>query len=133
MAGRIPRQSLAALAAAVVLALAAVGADQPLTPQQRAAMDRISADSLRGHLSFLASDLLEGRNTPSRGLDIAAEYIAAQFRRAGLKPVGDEGYFQTAHFVDQSLEGAELNVGNLRIGKNELGILSTGKADLSEV
>src|SRR6266550_7954719 len=96
MAGRIPRQSLAALAAAVVLALAAVGADQPLTPQQRAAMDRISADSLRGHLSFIASDLLEGRGTPSRGLDIAAEYIAAQFRRAGLEPIGDDGYFQTA-------------------------------------
>ncbi len=56
----------------------------------------ISADSLRGHLSFLASDLLEGRGTPSRGLDLAAEYIAAQFRRAGLDPAGDDGYFQTA-------------------------------------
>ena len=58
-------------------------------------MDRISADSLRGNLSFLSSDLLEGRATPSRGLDIAAEYIAAQFRRAGLEALGDNGYFQT--------------------------------------
>jgi hypothetical protein len=58
--------------------------------------DRISADSLRGHLSFLASDLLEGRATPSRGQDLAAEYIAAQFRRAGLEPAGDDGYFQTS-------------------------------------
>jgi hypothetical protein len=56
----------------------------------------ISAASMRGHLSFLASDLLEGRATPSRGLDIAAEYIAAQFRAAGLEPIGDDGYFQTA-------------------------------------
>ena len=62
----------------------------------RAALERISADSMRGHLSFLSSDLLEGRKTPSRGLDIAAEYIAAQFRRAGLEPAGDDGYFQTA-------------------------------------
>jgi hypothetical protein len=62
------------------------------------AIDSISADSLRGHLSFIASDLLEGRATPSRGLDIAAEYIAAQFRRAGLEPVGDDGYFQTARW-----------------------------------
>lgn len=60
---------------------------------------RISANSLRGHLSFLASDLLEGRGTPSRGADIAAEYIAAQFRRAGLQPVGDDGYFQTANWL----------------------------------
>jgi Peptidase family M28 len=101
MAGRISRQSLAAIAAAVLLGLLATGADQPLQPDQRAVMDHISADSLRGNLSFLASDLLEGRATPSRGLDLAAEYIAAQFRRAGLEPAGPEasgndGYFQTA-------------------------------------
>ncbi len=70
----------------------------PLSPGRVAALDRISADSLRGHLSFLASDLLEGRDTPSRGLDLAAEYIAAQFRRAGLEAVGDDGYFQTANW-----------------------------------
>jgi len=56
----------------------------------------ISAQSLRGHLSFLASDLLEGRATPSRGQDLAAEYIAAQFRRAGLEPAGNDGYFQVS-------------------------------------
>ena len=67
-----------------------------LSSLEAAALDRISADSLKGHLSFLASDLLEGRDTPSRGLDLAAEYIAAQFRRAGLEPTGDDGYFQTA-------------------------------------
>src|SRR5215831_5370 len=70
-----------------------------VAPKVKAALNRISADSLRGHLSFIASDLLEGRNTPSRGLDIAAEYIAAQFRRAGLEPAGDDGYFQTADWL----------------------------------
>jgi hypothetical protein len=34
-----------------------------LSPQMRSAMDHISAQSLRGHLSFIASDLLEGRAT----------------------------------------------------------------------
>src|SRR4051794_12403479 len=69
-----------------------------ITPDVRTSLDQISADSLRGHLSFIASDLLEGRNSPSRGLDIAAEYIAAQFRRAGLEPAGDDGYFQVANW-----------------------------------
>lgn len=70
------------------------------TPEEQAAIDRISAQSMRGNLSFLASDLLEGRGTPSRGLDIAAEYIAAQFRRAGLEPAGPKGsYFQIAEYV----------------------------------
>lgn len=67
-----------------------------ITPNTQNLLDKISANSMRGHLSFLASDLLEGRGTPSRGLDLAAEYIAAQFRRAGLEPAGDDGYFQTA-------------------------------------
>ncbi|MBZ5600959.1 MAG: M20/M25/M40 family metallo-hydrolase [Acidobacteriia bacterium] len=72
----------------------------------------ISADSLRGNLSFLSSDLLEGRATPSRGLDIAAEYIAGQLRRAGLEPIGDDGYFQTATMLvrEQNPQGFQMTV-----------------------
>jgi Peptidase family M28 len=83
-----------------------------LSADQAAAIDRITSDSLRGHLSFLASDLLEGRDTPSRGLDLAAEYIAAQFRRAGLEAIGDDGYFQTAHWklVEPDADGFSLEV-----------------------
>ena len=66
------------------------------TAQQIA--DRLTANDLKADVSFLASDALEGRGTPSRGLDIAAEFVAAQFRRAGLDPAGDDGYFQTAAF-----------------------------------
>ncbi len=64
----------------------------------RAALEGISAARLRAHVSFLASDLLEGRDTPSRGLAIAAEYIAAEFRGAGLEPGVEGSYFQTAHW-----------------------------------
>ena len=76
-------------------------------------LDTISASSLRGNLSFIASDLLEGRDSPSRGLDIAAEYIAAQFRRAGLEPVGGDGYFQTAHWrvAEQNPRAFRLQLG----------------------
>ncbi len=103
----MPRfRPLPVLCAALVLC----AAQDALPPQARAALDSISADSLRGHVSFLASDLLEGRATPSRGLDVAAEYIAAQFRRTGLEPAGDDGYFQTADFVlcTPNLDGFEL-------------------------
>jgi hypothetical protein len=125
-----------ALAFALAISLGAYTA--AITPDRKATLDRVSAQSLQGHVSFLASDLLEGRDTPSRGLDIAAEYIAAQFRRAGLKPVGDDGYFQTAHFVtsQQPLDGAEFTIHagetSLRIGKDELRILSAGKADFPD-
>src|SRR3954470_16543652 len=67
------------------------------TPQQIAG--GVTANDLKADVSFLASDALQGRGTPSPGLDIAAEFIAAQFRRAGLEPAGDDEYFQTAPFV----------------------------------
>ena len=90
------RHSATALASVLGLALLSTAAlaQAPLD----AVSSRISPDSLRGHLSYLSSDLLEGRGTPSRGLDLASEYIAAQFRRAGLEPAGDDGYFQTANW-----------------------------------
>jgi hypothetical protein len=92
-----------------------------ISPDMRAALDRISADSLRGHLSFIASDALEGRNTPSRGLDIAAEYIAAQFRRAGLEPAGDDGYFQNANWLvaERNMDDFELKI---RDGKETISV-----------
>jgi hypothetical protein len=112
----------------------AVSGDPPpagttLTADQTAALDRITADSLRGHLSFIASDLLEGRDTPSRGLDLAAEYIAAQFRRAGLEAVGDDGYFQTANWkllaADADSFAFELKIGDgapIHVGKDRVSL-----------
>jgi hypothetical protein len=82
-----------------LLALLLHAANSDLTPPMQSIFDAISADSLRGHLSFIASDALEGRETPSRGLDVAAEYIAAQFRRAGLAPAAGDSYFQSAKLL----------------------------------
>jgi hypothetical protein len=83
-----------------------------LAPADDDPLSHITAESLRGHLSFIASDALEGRATPSRGLDLAAEYIAAQFRRSGLEPAGDDGYFQTAtvNVREQNPDGFEMTV-----------------------
>ena len=83
--------------AALGIVISAATAQSPTLFDQ--IRERLTANGLRADVSFLASDALEGRGTPSRGLDIAGEYIAAQFRRAGLEPAGDDGYFQTAPFV----------------------------------
>ena len=61
-----------------------------------AAADRVSPKALHAYVGFLADDALEGRGTGSWGGRVAAEFIAAQFRRMGLAPAGDSGtYFQT--------------------------------------
>jgi len=85
-----------------VLAAACALAAAQQTPYVARIASRLTANSLKADVAFLSSDALEGRATPSRGLDIAAEYIAAQFRRAGLEPAGDDGYFQTATTGDDS-------------------------------
>lgn len=51
---------------------------------------------LRAHVRFLSHDLLEGRDSPSPGLTLAAEYIAGEFEKAGIAPGLAEGYFQTS-------------------------------------
>jgi hypothetical protein len=47
---------------------------------------RITTAEIDGHLRFLSSDLLEGRAPATRGGRIAAEYVAAQLRGAGVEP-----------------------------------------------
>lgn len=66
----------------------------------------ITASDLKGDVSFLASDALQGRYTPSIGLEVAAEFIASQFRAAGLDPGGDQDYFQTASMIDRHMPKA---------------------------
>lgn len=55
-----------------------------------------TATSLAADVSFLASEELDGRQTGTRDLDVAAEYIATQFAKAGLRPAADGSYFQQA-------------------------------------
>ncbi len=77
-----------------------------------AAMQGIDAERIRAHVRFLADDLLEGRGTGTRGGDIAARYIAAQFALDGLKPAGDDGgYLQRVDFTGvQTLESTTASI-----------------------
>jgi len=57
--------------------------------------DQISTDFLYNHLAVLSADSMEGRETATKGLKKAADYLADQYRAIGLQPVGDDGsYFQ---------------------------------------
>lgn len=47
------------------------------------------------HVKILAADNMEGRDTGSEGYQRAARYVVEQFERAGLKPAGENGYYQT--------------------------------------
>ena len=57
------------------------------------------AERIRADVSFLSDDLLEGRDTGSRGHEIAAQFVASRFAALGLRPAGENStYFQRITF-----------------------------------
>lgn len=80
----------------LALGIAACTDDVPAAQQRQMGADPVA---LQAHLEFLASDELEGRDTGSRGHEIAAQYVATEFKRLGLEPGGDENtYYQRIQF-----------------------------------
>ena len=70
---------------------------------------RITAADVARRVGIIADDSMMGRDTPSRGLELTAKYVADQFRRFGLKPGGDNGtWFQRYPITRRRLEPAQL-------------------------
>ena len=72
----------------------------------------ITAADLRSHLTVLASDEYEGRETGEPGNDKAANYIAEHFRNIGLapNPTLKNGYYQPVQFTFESWKEAAISV-----------------------
>jgi hypothetical protein len=65
----------------------------------------VSADRFRDHMTVLADDRMQGRETGTEGYRLAAEYVAGQFAEIGLVPLGDGGsYFQHVPFLSTRLD-----------------------------
>ena len=85
---------------AIRLAAQAPAANAPI-PQAPPA--QAPAPRWWSHVAFLADDRMKGRETGSQEHRIAAEYIAIQFKDAGLKPAGTKGYFQPVPFTSRRI------------------------------
>ncbi len=83
------------LTVALALALAAA----PPARTSPVAERTITADAIRAHVRFLASDLLEGRGPGTRGDTLAQAYIASELESLGLRPAGTQGFFQPFDIV----------------------------------
>jgi hypothetical protein len=69
-------------------------------PRQSPGADSIKASDLRADLTFLASDALEGRMSLERGSEVAIQWIAAEFGKAGLQPLAGDSYLQPVPLVE---------------------------------
>ncbi len=60
----------------------------------------LSAERMKATVKYLASDRLEGRGPGTTGEELATQYLADEFKKAGLKPLGEKGtYFQPVPLV----------------------------------
>jgi hypothetical protein len=96
--------------------------------------DQLSQREYAAHLRFLASDEMRGRLTGTPWLEVAARYIAEQFRAAGITPVRDaEGYLQNiplARLTPPTTGQIVLGIDTLHQGK-EMMIRNGGPVDWS--
>jgi len=105
-----------------------------------AAMAEIRPEAIRANMRFLADDLLEGRRTGTRGHELAAKFVAAQFEQLGLAPAGDNGtYFQEVPMRSADADETKAELSFVRGGKAEALVLGRdflvyadpGRADTS--
>ena len=94
-------------------------------PAERSAAERITAAEMKEILYYIASDEMQGRDTPSPGLDATAKYIADHLVKAKLKPMGDRGtYFQHIALskteVDRAATVAQLGGRTFKLGEDFL-------------
>jgi aminopeptidase YwaD len=102
------------LVSAVLAAAVAGGAATTVAGTPNARMDAIDEAAVRAHMGFLASDAMNGRGSGTRDEWITAAYIAAQLRRLGMEPLGDNGdYVETVEIARNEVVGAPvLSIGS---------------------
>jgi hypothetical protein len=124
------RSRALALIGALALVSASVAAQHKDSPA-RGNVEGVTAAQMKDYLTLIASDEMEGRDTPSRGLDLTAKYLASQLSRWGLKPAGDAGsYFQRIALrrskIDAPRTFAEINGQTFNYGEDFLASVFPG-------
>src|SRR5919204_1936485 len=101
----------------VFVALAVVHADVHRAPA--ATPTTGVTDQWFSYVQFLASDEMAGRNTGSPEHKRAAEFVASEFRKAGLEPAGAGGYIQPVEFKTRRIVEARSSLALVVGGKTE--------------
>ncbi len=96
------------LTASLTVSLSAFGQTVKISANEKKMAETITAAQLKNYLYFVASDAMEGRDTPSRGLDVTAEFLKLMVSSWGFKPAGDGGtFFQTLNMHRDVINSAE--------------------------
>jgi hypothetical protein len=85
---------------ALIVAISAATATRPVDARIALGLAAIQVRDLRADLTFLASDQLEGRMSLERGSEVAVQFIAAEFAKAGLTPPAGGSYLQPVPIIE---------------------------------
>lgn len=91
------------------------------------AVQTITEEDVFERVSFLASDEMRGRDTPSPELERAAEYLVEEHRRFGLQPGGEDGYFQRYPLRAVALDTTSAHFGHILADGSEDQLLTYGE------
>ncbi|MEE9311316.1 MAG: M28 family peptidase [Planctomycetota bacterium] len=93
------KKSLPVIATILFVAVFSTINAEPANQLQAPNLESITLSDIKADVYFLASDAMRGRETRMPEAAIAAEYVKSRFKRAGLKPAGENGgYLQTVKF-----------------------------------
>ncbi len=99
------------LSVTLLLPAVAFGQAVKITGSERKMAEEITAGQISNYLYFVASDAMGGRDTPSYGLDVTAEFLKMNLQRWGFKGAGDNGtFFQKMGLRRDSVDAAATSV-----------------------
>src|SRR5215472_15337586 len=91
-------------------------AQQPVPANLATGFNAVREDTLRADLTFLASDALQGRMSLQNGDEVAIQWIASEFAKAGLKPAANGSFLQPVELIEYRGDRAQSYVALKRGG-----------------
>ncbi len=105
-----------------------------ITSDEKKIAEGVTAKQLSDYLYFVASDEMEGRDTPSRGLDTTAKFIGMNLSKWGFKPAGDNGTFYqkiALHRDSVDATATSVSVGGQKFSYGEDVVRASGSGAIS--
>src|SRR5262245_53066005 len=112
------RQAVYTMSLPLLIAIVALS-QSAVDPKIATGFNAIRERNLRADLTFLASDALEGRMSLQRGSEVAIDFIAAEFAKAGLKPLSGDSYLQPVELIEYRADARAMGLKLMRGGNEQ--------------
>jgi hypothetical protein len=100
-------------ASLVLLATSSFAQQIKLSSEVQQAMQQVSPDDIKAHITYLADDKLKGRGPGTEGYQMAVDYVVGQLKGLDVKPAGENNtWLQTVRLRKAFIGDASLSISN---------------------